>query len=182
MTMPRDDVPNSSGGGATAGEIDQQSSGGGTRAQMRDVKEKVADVKGKVVEEAKSSIRQVRDSASASLSQSRTRAADSLESIANAVRSTGDRLRSENRTSVADLSESLADQVGQLSSYLRTRDFRGVREDVERFARRQPSVAIGVALALGVLGARFIKSSKRGAGGGGYGPGALPAGGGYGGV
>ncbi|MGG7379002.1 hypothetical protein ACQ7B2_09635, partial [Escherichia coli] len=38
-----------------------------------------------------------------------------------------------------------------------------VREDLERFARQQPNVAIGVALAIGILGARFIKSSQRGA-------------------
>ena len=198
MTMPRDDAPSSSGPGATVGEIDRQSNVEAPRTQMRDMKEKVSDVKERVVEEARSSIRQARDSASSSLTQSRTRAADSIDSIAGAVRSTGERLRSENQTSVADLTDSLADQVERLSSYLRTRDFRGVREDVERFARQQPSVAIGVALALGMLGARFIKSSQRGSvrtprpyggsdfeidtGRRDYGPGALPAGGGYGGA
>jgi len=157
--MPRDDVPSSSTGGATVGEIDSPSTGG-PRAQMRDVKDKL-------VEEARSSIRQARDSATSSLNQSRHRAADSIESIASAVRGTGERLRSENRESVANLTDSLADQVERLSSYLRTRDLRAVREDVERFARQQPGVAIGVALAIGLLGARFIKSSP--AAGGGYG-------------
>jgi hypothetical protein len=191
MTMPRDDVSTSTAGGPAVGEQDQQSVGGGARAQIRDVKEKV-------VEEARTSIRQARDSATSSLDQSRNRAADSIDSIASAVRSTGDRLRSENQTTVAGLTESLADQVERLSSYLRTRDLTGVREDLERFARQQPSVAIGVALAIGLLGARFIKSSPRRGGSSsrdyagsdfdvdmgrrGYGQGALPAGGGYGGA
>ena len=174
------------------GEMDQQSSGGGARAQMRDMKEKV-------VEEAKSSVRQARDSATSSLNQSRNRAADSIGSIASAVRSTGERLRSENQTGVADLTDSLADQVERLSSYLRSRDLRGARDDLERFARQQPAVAIGVALAIGMLGARFIKSSQRGSSEGsrreyggsdfeidtgrrGYGQNVLPAGGGYGGA
>lgn len=157
MTMPRDDVPNTSTGGPTVGEIDSPS---GARAQMRDVKDKV-------VEEARSSIRQARDSATSSLNQSRHRAADSIESIAGAVRGTGERLRSENRESVANLTDSLADQVERLSSYLRTRDLRAVRDDMERFARQQPAVAIGVALAIGLLGARFIKSSPAGGGYGG---------------
>ena len=158
MTMPRDDMSTSSGGVPTVEEMDQQSPGGGTRAQMRDVKDKV-------VEEAKTSMRQARDSATSSLNQSRNRAADSIGSIANAVRSTGERLRSDNQTGVADLTDSLANQVERLSSYLRSRDLQGARDDLERFARQQPAVAIGVALAIGVLGARFIKSSR----GGGYG-------------
>jgi ElaB/YqjD/DUF883 family membrane-anchored ribosome-binding protein len=119
------------------------------------------DVKEQVVEQAKISFRQARDSAASSLTDSRNKAADSMGSIAGAVRSTGDRLRSENQASVANLTDSLADQVERLSSYLRSRDLSGVREDLESFARRQPAVAIGVALAVGVLGARFIKSSQR---------------------
>lgn len=191
MTMPRDDMSTSSAGGPAVGE-NQQSGGGGARAQIRDVKDKV-------VEEARSSIRQARDSASSSLDQSRNRAADSIDSIVSAVRGTGDRLRSDNQTTAANLTDSLADQVERLSSYLRTRDLSSVRGDLERFAREQPTVAIGVALAIGMLGARFIKSSPRRSGGGsprgyggsdfeidtgrrGYGQDMLPAGGGYGGA
>jgi len=192
MTMPRDDVSTSTAGGPAVGEKDQQSVGGGARAQIRYVKDKV-------VEEARSSIRQARDSAGSSLDQSRNRAADSIDSIASAVRGTGDRLRSDNQTTAANLTDSLADQVERLSSYLRNRDLTSVREDLERFARQQPTVAIGVALAIGMLGARFIKSSprrggetpSRGYGGSdfeidtgrrGYGQDVLPAGGGYGGA
>jgi len=192
MTMPRDELSNSPAGGPAVGEKDQQSAGGGARAQIRDVKDKV-------VEEARSSIRQARESATSSLDQSRNRAADSIDSIASAVRGTGDRLRSDNQTTAANLTSSLADQVERLSSYLRTRDLTSVREDLERFARQQPSVAIGVALAVGMLGARFIKSSPRRAGGTsgrgyggsdfeidtgrrGYGHDVVPAGGGYGGA
>jgi ElaB/YqjD/DUF883 family membrane-anchored ribosome-binding protein len=138
-------------------ETGQHPDTGGPRAQMRDVKQQV-------VEQAKTSFRQARDSAASSLTDSRNKAADSMGSIAGAVRSTGERLRSENQASVANLTDSLADQVERLSSYLRSRDLGGVREDLEDFARRQPAVAIGVALAMGVLGARFIKSSQRSGG------------------
>jgi hypothetical protein len=204
MTMPKNDVQAAPSTGSPPMETGQQPNTGGPRAQMRDVKEQV-------VEQAKTSFRQARDSAASSLTDSRNKAADSMGSIAGAVRSTGDRLRSENQASVANLTDSLADQVERLSSYLRSRDLGGVREDLEAFARRQPAVAIGVALAVGVLGARFIKSSQRsgGSGGrayrgadyeidtgsrdyasgaygvgreGGYGTGSQPAGGGYGGV
>jgi hypothetical protein len=36
-----------------------------------------------------------------------------------------------------------------------------VREDLEGLARRRPALVLGGALALGLLAARFFKSSKR---------------------
>jgi hypothetical protein len=112
---------------------------------------------------------------------------------------------------VANLTDSLAEQVERLSSYLRDRDVRALRDDLENLARRQPAVALGAAVAVGMLVARFIKSSQRsgnagrqpageGRGGydfdvdvprsagygtgpaGGYGMSSQPAGGGYGGA
>lgn len=159
MTMPKNDTQALAPTGSPPMEAGQRPDTGGPRAQMRDVKQQV-------VEQAKTSFRQARDSAASSLTDSRNKAADSMGSIAGAVRSTGDRLRSENQASVANLTDSLADQVERLSSYLRSRDLGGVREDLEGFAQRQPAIAIGVALALGVLGARFIKSSQRSSGSG----------------
>ena len=158
MTMPNNDLQAVPPTGSPPMQTEPPNTAG-PRAQMRDVKEQV-------VEQAKISFRQARDSAASSLNDSRNKAADSMGSIAGAVRSTGDRLRSENQASVANLTDSLADQVERLSSYLRSRDLSGVREDLETFARRQPAVAIGVALAVGVLGARFIKSSQRSGGSG----------------
>ena len=36
-----------------------------------------------------------------------------------------------------------------------------MRADLENLARRQPAIMIGGALVLGLIGARFLKSSKR---------------------
>jgi hypothetical protein len=198
MTMSYD--PTASPGGSPGAELDTENRSGSARAHIREVKDQVVD-------QAKTSLRQARDSATSSINDSRHQAADKIGGLARAVRSTGDHLRSENQRGVADLTDSLADQAERLSSYLRDRDLRAVRDDVETFARRQPAVAVGVALALGLLGARFFKSSKRTGEGdeqdrssgrgygsapfdsyagrtpaGGYGAGSQPAGGGYGGV
>lgn len=199
MTMPYD--PTASPGGSPGAELDTENRGGSAREQIREVKDQVVD-------QAKTSFRQARDSATSSINDSRHQAADKIGGLASAVRSTSQHLRSENQGGVANLTDSLAEQVERLSSYLRDRDLGAVRDDVETFARRQPAVAVGVALALGLLGARFFKSSKRtgevddqdrspgrGYGGaqfdsygtgsrpsGGYGAGSRPAGGGYGGV
>jgi ElaB/YqjD/DUF883 family membrane-anchored ribosome-binding protein len=150
MTMPNDDVRVDVIPSPAPTETTEQAAGG-SRAQIRDMKEQV-------VEQAKTSLMKARDSAVSSLSDGRIRAAETIGSVASAVRHTGERLRAENRTSVADLTDALADKAERFSSYMRDRDFRGVREDLESFARRRPAVAIGVALAIGILGARFMKS------------------------
>jgi hypothetical protein len=152
MTMPYDS--SASPGGSPGAGLDTVTSSSGARTQMRDVKDQVVD-------QAKTSFRQARDSAASSLNDSRHQAADRIGGIASAVRSTGQHLRSENQAGVANLTDSLAEQVERLSVYLRDRDLRAFRDDVENFARRQPAVAVGVALGLGMLGARFFKSSRR---------------------
>jgi hypothetical protein len=40
-----------------------------------------------------------------------------------------------------------------------------MRQDLENLARRQPALMIGGALVLGLIGARFLKSSERRSGG-----------------
>jgi hypothetical protein len=128
---------------------------------IADARTQIRQVKDQVVDEARSSIRQARDSATTSLTQSRQQAAERIGGIAGAMRSTSGHLRSENQPNVANLADSLAEQMERLSSYLRDRDLRGFQRDAESFARRQPALAIGAALALGMLGARFFKSSQR---------------------
>jgi hypothetical protein len=155
MTMPNDLT--ASPAGMSGSEAAEQSRKRGARAQIREVKDQV-------VEQAKNSFRQARDSATSSLTDSRKQAAERIGSFASAVRTTSDHLRSEEQPGVANLTDSLADQAERLSSYLRNRDLRAVRDDAENIARRQPAVAIGVALALGMLAARFLKSSQRTAG------------------
>jgi hypothetical protein len=128
----------------------------------------IGEVKDQVVDEAKNSFRQARESAASSLNQSRQQAAQRIGKIATAIRTTSDHLRSEDQPRVADLTESLAEQAERLSSYLRNRDLTGFRDDLQNFARRRPAVAMGAALAVGMLAARFFKSSPR-TGGGAYG-------------
>jgi hypothetical protein len=152
MTMPNDATPSPV---RTAGiEAAEERRSGGARAQIREVKDQVVD-------QARNSFRQARDSATNSLSNSRQQAADRIGGIASAFRSTSDHLRSEHQAGVANLTDSLADQVERVSDYLRDRDLRDLGNDVENLARRQPALVLGAALAIGMLGARFFKSSER---------------------
>jgi hypothetical protein len=77
------------------------------------------------------------------------------------LRRTTENLRSEDQTRIAGLTETLARQVEQVSNYLRNKDAAAMRTDLENVARRQPALMIGGALVLGLIGARFLKSSER---------------------
>lgn len=58
----------------------------------------------------------------------------------------------------------LASQVERLSRFIDEADARRLREDVETLGRKQPLLFIGGALALGIAGGRFLKSSARAGG------------------
>lgn len=126
-----------------------------TRSQMREVKEQV-------VAQTRTSIRQARDRAVDSLSESRRRAADQIGSLATAFHRTSEHLRSEQQTSVAGLADSLARRVDGVSAYLRDTEMGTMVDDLESLARRKPAAVLGVGLVLGIFGARFLKSSGRG--------------------
>jgi len=164
MTMPTTGGPGAGGAGAPGAELNLepglparrgagQGTGEGAREQIREVKERVVD-------QAKSTIRQARDRASSSLSESRLRAADQIGGIASAFHRTSEHLRGEDQARVAGLADSLARQVDQIASYLHDADGRKMARDLEGLARRRPAIVIGAAFALGLAAVRFFKSSE----------------------
>jgi hypothetical protein len=164
MTMP--DVP--AGGAPVDVNIGMEpiaalrrepDAGGGPRTQLRQVKDQVVD-------QARSSFRQARDRAASSLTESRFQTADQIGGMATAFRRTSEHLRAEHQGRAADFTQSLAEQVERASGYLRNRDLGAIRQDLEGLARREPALVLGVGFALGLLGARFFKSSERHAAGG----------------
>jgi hypothetical protein len=117
----------------------------------------IRELKQQVVGQTKQALSQARDRAGSSLGES-----DQAEGLASAFRRTAEQLREEDRTTVAGLTEAVARQADQAATYLRQADVRAAREDFERLARRRPTLVLGGALALGLVAARFLKSSKRG--------------------
>jgi hypothetical protein len=103
----------------------------------------------------------VKERATAQLSTQKDRATDSLGSVASAVRQTGQRLREEQNETVAQYVEKAADQLDRLSSSLREKDVTELLQDAQRLARRQPALFIGGSFAVGLIAARFLKSSRR---------------------
>jgi hypothetical protein len=131
-----------------------QQSGGSAREQIRGMKDQVVD-------QAKNTFQQARERATSSLGESKNQFADQFGTMADALRRTTEHLRSEDQQRIAGLTDTVARQVEQVADYLRNKDARAMRQDLENLARRQPALMIGGALVLGLIGARFLKSSER---------------------
>jgi hypothetical protein len=86
------------------------------------------------------------------------RAGDTLEQLASAVRRAGEEIRDE-QPQIAGFADMAANQVERASTHLRGTDFQGLVGELESFARRQPAVFLGSALALGLVASRFLKAT-----------------------
>jgi hypothetical protein len=125
------------GTGRTGGAAPGTSDGGGTRGIAETVKEK----------------------AGAQLESQKGRATEGLDAIAQAVRQSTGQLRNDHHETVAQYVDKAAEQLERLSGKLRDKDIGELLDDAQRLARRQPALFIGGSFALGLLAARFLKSS-----------------------
>jgi len=136
-------------------------------AKAQDVVEQTQQKAGEVVDQAK-------QQATSQLSTRKDQAAASLGTVADALRQTGTHLRENDQHGIAQYADKAAERVEQMSGQLRGKDVQEIVRDVERYARRQPALFLGGAFALGLLGARFLKSTAQREDAGGadqYGPG-----------
>jgi hypothetical protein len=104
-------------------------------------------------------VNRVKESAAAQLTSQKNRGIDALGSVAQAIRSTTKTLRDEKHDAVAGYAEQAAGEIERWSQRLKEKDIDELIDDMHRLARRQPAVFIGSAFAIGVLAARFLKSS-----------------------
>ena len=104
----------------------------------------------------------VKQKAAAQIDTQKSRATDSISVIANAVRGTTSQLRNEQHDVLATYVENVADQLDRFSTKLRDKDVNALLDDARQLARRQPALFIGGSFAVGLLAARFLKSSRSG--------------------
>jgi hypothetical protein len=136
---------------------------GGISGVVSQAKEGAGNVVGQVQETAGDVAGQVKQQAVTRLSEGKDRASSTLGQVAEAIRQTGTSLSEGDQPELAQYAGRAASQVERLSTYLQNRDVDDIIIEVQRFARRQPGIFLGGALALGLLGARFLKSSSRSA-------------------
>ncbi|HYP42037.1 MAG TPA: hypothetical protein VEX13_16905 [Chloroflexia bacterium] len=133
----------------------------GTEAQsvVQQAQETAEQVIGQAQETAGKVVDQVRGTAESQLTSQKDRAAETAGTVAQAIRSAGEQLKGQDQSGFAQYADMAAERVEQFSNYLQSRDLREIVVEVEHFARRQPILFLAGAFTLGVLGARFLKSS-----------------------
>ena len=103
------------------------------------------------------------------LANQKHEASQRLTPIQVALRETAQQLRKQGQAPIAQYADKTSDQVERFSGYLRETEVDEMVEEARGFARSRPGLFLGGALALGFLGARFLKSSSQEAASGGNG-------------
>jgi len=103
---------------------------------------------------------QVMDQATSRLDMGKEYAVETLTGVAQALRQTGQHLREDgSQPTLGQYADTGAQQLERFTGYLRQRDTNQLLSEVESYARRNPTVFASGAFALGLLAARFFRSS-----------------------
>jgi hypothetical protein len=102
---------------------------------------------------------QVKQQANSRVNEQKARAAEGLGTVASAIRQASEHLRTENQT-LASYADTAVDQIQLFADRMRDKEPAEMIDDLERFARRNPTAFIGGAFLLGIGLARFLKSSE----------------------
>lgn len=95
------------------------------------------------------------------LSDQKHRAVEELDHIGSVLQSTSDNLRTEHEERIARYIESAVHQIENAATYLEEHSIDDIAAQVQRFARREPALFLGGAALIGLIGARFFRSSGR---------------------
>lgn len=137
----------------------------GLESATDQVKDKAHVLIEKAKETAGQAYEMATEKAASKLDEQKAAVTSGLASVAGSIKQVGESLRqTDEQTGVTEITakygDRLAGQIEQISNYFEHNDLRAIVSDVEDFARKNPAVFIGGAFALGILAARFLKSSK----------------------
>ena len=124
------------------------------------VKETAGRVSDKAQRMASQATDQARRRAMSQLSTRKAQAADSLNDVSQAVSQVGSSLREHDHDTLAQYAVIASQEVGRAATYLRGHDVSEMLDLAQDFARNQPAIFLAGAFALGLLGARFLKSDS----------------------
>jgi hypothetical protein len=132
-----------------------------TQDKAEQVQQKASQVMDQAQSQAKEMASQAQQQAKSMLSTRKDQTTEQLDHLAQAFRQTGEQLRDQDGETVAAYTERMASQIDRLANYLDDKSIDEILDDTENFARRQPELFLGAAFAVGLLAARFLKSSSQ---------------------
>lgn len=115
-------------------------------------------------EQARASWNETREGMRSAVQEQQRSAAEGVDEVADALRGAARQLDDRQQTASARMIDSAADGLQRLSGTLRGKDLDTVMRDIQDFARREPALFIGGAIAAGFLAVRLMgQSGERGA-------------------
>jgi hypothetical protein len=109
---------------------------------------------------AEKAVDMAKQKATSRLESERVRMAESIYKSAHALRQVGQQLREQDQGTIAGVAERAAQRAEDASAYLRSRELPQILDDTEHLGRAHPMIFTSVALGLGLLSTRFLKSSR----------------------
>ena len=158
------DAPRSTPGGATGqgapGQnipMAQGSQSGSATATARGLVDQAKETAGQAYNA-------VTDKAAGKIDEQKATLADGLSSVADSIRQAstnlaGPQVDNQIAQYAGQYTKTAAEKLEQVARYFETKDTRAMVRDVEGFARRNPAIFVGAAFGVGILLARFLKSS-----------------------
>jgi len=153
----------SSGTGAS------QSLAGQNTGNDQPLSEKVSDTASGILDKAKETASGTYDAvatqATSKIEEHKGELSSGLRTLADTFRKTGTDLKQTGQpTPLTDVTArytgTAANQIEKVASYFERKDLKAMMRDTEAFARRNPAIFLGAAFALGMVAARFLKSSS----------------------
>jgi hypothetical protein len=150
--------PSTQGGNPTQSGSRSMSGGGGTAtATARSFIDQAKETAGQAYEA-------VTEKATSTLDQRKTTLTSGLTTVADSVRQVSQNLGSSKTESglaeaAAKYTDTAAQKLQDVAGYFENRNVRDMARDLEGFARRNPAIFFGAAFGLGILAARFFKST-----------------------
>jgi hypothetical protein len=133
-----------------------------TEDKAKKTKQKTERTAEQAQQKASSVADKAKNQAHSQAATQKERATENLTDMAHALRQTSDNLRKQDQDTFGRYANQAADQVERFAGHLRERSPEELLHEAQEYARREPALFLGGAFALGVLGARFLKSSSPG--------------------
>ena len=125
-----------------------------------DARQKTGEVIDQAQEKAGEVVDQIREQATNQITSQKDRIAEGINRAAYTLLMASDQLRQNNQEGIAQYTDQVADKMENASRFIRERQISDLVWEVENFARREPVLFLGGAFTVGLLAARFLKSSN----------------------
>ena len=142
---------------------------GSAKPQTENVSKDAQKVASETLDQAKEAVSQVAEQAQgkvkSKIGEGKDRVADNIDHVVSALRQSSEKIQGQDNDVIGRYVGTAANKLNDFSNYVRHNDVDQIVREVEGFARREPAIALGSAFAVGLILARFLKSSSGGANG-----------------